>query len=558
MNWWAAVTLLSVYSKLRPEEGHFIIGLDVGEVKDQSEKANLLSEKIPQLVAQLLQQKNPQCIISFDVNPNVQMLCDLAKSTEGLSTGDGDRFLKNFWEDASVAEDWAFFHGTAEETEAYGGLSEILHWQKGLGDLSRFDSARVQGHYSWGKKGVLLSRMNRLKCTLYFGTIYDKMAVVLVPNEQANLPALWTFCSSKSYHDAVRSVSQNVAVATATLAQVPFDLAYWQKVAAERYPGGLPTPQSDDPTQWLFNGHPSGSTQPLHVAVARLLGYRWPRQTGSSFPDCPALGLDGLESFADEDGIVCLPPLNREQPAAARLRQLLTAALGTFDERALIAAAGLKGSKSKNIEDWLRDEFFEQHAKLFQDRPFIWHVWDGRADGFNALVNYHRLDQAKLQKLTYSYLGDWIRQQDEDAKADKPGAAERLGAARSLQIKLAAILEGEAPLDIFVRWKSLKEQALGWNPDLNDGVRQNIRPFLFAGDVGKRGAGVLRTVPLKLKDKDRGTEPNRPKKEYPWFWCEAEPGTDPPGGKDFVGNRWNNAHLTLARKREAKETKLVK
>ena len=69
-------------------------------------------------------------------------------------------------------------------------------------------------------------------------------------------------------------------------------LAYWQKVAAEKYPNGLPKPHSDDPTQWLFNGHPRGSDAPLQVAVARLLGYRWPRQTGSSFPDCPALGPD--------------------------------------------------------------------------------------------------------------------------------------------------------------------------------------------------------------------------------------------------------------------------
>ncbi len=285
------------------------------------------------------------------------------------------------------------------------------------------------------------------------------------------------------------------------------------------------------------------------MAVARLLGYRWPRQTGSSFPDCLALGPDGLESFTDEDGIVCLPPLNREQHAAARLRQLLTAALGAFDERALIAAVGLKGSKSKTLEDWLRDEFFEQHAKLFHDRPFIWHLWDGRPDGFHALVNYHKLDHAALQKLTYSYLGNWIQQQSDDAKADKPGAAERLGAARSLQTKLAAILEGEAPLDIFVRWKPLRDQAQGWHPDFNDGIRQNIRPFLLAGDVGKKGAGLFRTVPLAFKDKDRGTEPTRPKSDYPWFWCAEEPGTDPTGGKDFVGNRWNNVHLTLATKR---------
>jgi len=132
--------------------------------------------------------------------------------------------------------------------------------------------------------------------------------------------------------------------------------------------------------------------------------------------------------------------------------------------------------------------------------------------------------------LTYAYLGNWIQQQSDDAKVDKPGAAERLGAARALQTKLAAILEGDAPLDIFVRWKPLKDQTQGWHPDLNAGIRQNIRPFLLAGDVGKKGAGLFRTVSLALKDKDRGTEPT--------------------GGKDLVGNRWNDVHLTLATKRK--------
>jgi cell filamentation protein, protein adenylyltransferase len=154
-------------------------------------------------------------------------------------------------------------------------------------------------------------------------------------------------------------------------------------------------------------------------------------------------------------------------------------------ERDLLAATG---AKQASLEDWLRDAFFEQHCKLFHNRPFIWHLWDGRKDGFHALVNYRRLDHAMLQKLTYSYLGDWIRQQDADTRADKPGAAERLGAARVLETEPVNILEGEPPYDIFIRWKPLKEQPLGWQPDLNDGVRLNVRPFMLDKDVGKKGA----------------------------------------------------------------------
>ena len=53
-------------------------------------------------------------------------------------------------------------------------------------------------------------------------------------------------------------------------------------------------------------------------------------------------------------------------------------------------------------------------------RTPVWHIWDGRSDGFHTLINYHKLDHAALQKLTYSYLGNWIQHQSDDAKADKP------------------------------------------------------------------------------------------------------------------------------------------
>jgi hypothetical protein len=43
-----------------------------------------------------------------------------------------------------------------------------------------------------------------------------------------------------------------------------------------------------------------------------------------------------------------------------------------------------------------------------------------------------------------------------------------------------AILTGEPPHDIYIRWRSLAGQPLGWNPDPNDGMRKNIRPFIEA------------------------------------------------------------------------------
>jgi hypothetical protein len=118
-----------------------------------------------------------------------------------------------------------------------------------------------------------------------------------------------------------------------------------------------------------------------------------------------------------------------------------------------------------------------------------------------------------------------------------------------------------------VRWKPLHQQAIGWDPDVNDGVRLNIRPFLNASlrKGGKKGAGILRVKPFEIKRKaDRGNEPMRSKEEFPWFWGWDEnnhavatdfgapiPGT-PPAGESFDGNRWNDLHYSRAAKEAAR------
>jgi len=138
-------------------------------------------------------------------------------------------------------------------------------------------------------------------------------------------------------------------------------------------------------------------------------------------------------------------------------------------------------SAGKTLHEWLYGSFFAQHCKLFHNRPFLWHIWDGIPNGFGAIVNYHALDRAKLDRLIYTYLGDWITAQRNDVQANRAGADVRLSAAQKLKAKLEAIRDGEPPFDIYARWKPLHRQPLGWEPDLNDGVRLNIRPFVSAG-----------------------------------------------------------------------------
>ena len=159
---------------------------------------------------------------------------------------------------------------------------------------------------------------------------------------------------------------------------------------------------------------------------------------------------------------------------------LLAAAYGGSWNEGILASL-LANVDSHSLDDWLRDRFFDEHCKLFHHRPFVWHIWDGRRlDGFHALVSYHKLaagdgkGRQLLESLTYSYLGDWITRQQDGVQRGEEGSEDRLAAACALKTRLEAILEGEPPFDIFVRWKPIHEQPMGWEPDINDGVRLNI------------------------------------------------------------------------------------
>ncbi|MBI2566521.1 MAG: SAM-dependent DNA methyltransferase [Candidatus Schekmanbacteria bacterium] len=526
MNWWAINTALNVLSQKTPDESSACAAIDLENHRVADEKGAAVQTSELRVLPQSSFYENPDHRIVLVPTGRGVLLEAFAAGLQGIATSDYARFGRYFWEVAVDGKTWVFQQSTVREVMPYGGREYALQWDKGRGALASFRGARIQGLQAWGKLGVAISQMRHLPATLYTGEAWDNNTAVILPRDPGDLLAIWAYCSSPEYAEEVRKLDRKANVTNATLVKVPFDAERWRTVAAETFPDGLPEPRSNDPTQWLFRGAVSPSTSPLQVAVARLLGYRWPEQVG-----------DNLDDLIDADGIVCLPAVRGEQPAATRLHRLLARAFGNDwsanKQAELLNALGCAGW---TLERWLGERFFRQHCEVFQQRPFIWHIWDGvKSGGFGALVNYHMLDRKLLETLTYNYLGNWIRRQQDGASRREDGADDRLLAARALQEKLKRILEGEPPCDIFVRWKPIEQQPLGWDPDINDGVRIDIRPFMLVGDVGRRGAGILRDKPNINWGKDRGKDPT----DAPWF---AELG----------GERINDHHLTLADKLAAR------
>ncbi|EHQ36234.1 Eco57I restriction-modification methylase domain-containing protein [Methanoplanus limicola] len=532
---------------ISPPKDQILFGFDVSNKICASDKAaSLISENIMH-IEQAKQLENPDSrIVLCEKSTTGKLLSEYAESYSGLFNGDSPHFLKFFWEIYQLNELWCFQQTTVNKNVTFGGLNLIIYFNFAEGHLreeawirrEKLHDSDKRGNKVWGKIGITISQMNKLPISLYIGTTFDSNSAVICPFNQDLVLPIWTYCQTEDYYNEVRKIDQALKVTNQTLAKVPFDLEYWQKVAAEKYPDGLPEPYSDDPTQWLFHGHPKPSESPLHVAVARLLGYRWPAETDTEM-ELSSEARDWIKesekllSFADDDGIVCIPSVRGEGRMDERVREVLKAAFGSewsarHEEKMLADLGYVKkdGSLKGDLEKFLRDEFFKSHCKLFHNRPFIWHIWDGEKDGFSVLVNYHKLDRRNLERLIYSYLGPWISQQEREKADNKAGAEKRLVAAKELKRRLELILEGEAPYDIYVRWKPLHEQAVGWEPDINDGVRLNIRPFVEAE--------VLRSKITAIKwGKDRG--------------------------KDAVPNcsgtveRHNDLHFTLEEKRKARK-----
>lgn len=526
----------------------------------KEKRAGLLTCSV-ESISQHGQLENPDArIMMEETTIEGEYLSKNASPYQGLITGDRNSYIFQFWELSRRSAAWEYFLDGFSGEGVPLGRQQVILWEQERGRLhkfavknrSRLHDMHESGNLNWGKCGVAITRIG-LRVTPYYGEKFDNNLITITPQNSKDVDSLWNFCRSDEYKNAIKKLDQKLSLTNATACKVATDLDKWVD-------GVLPPPVTNDPTQWLFHGHPCGSVvwddetkctadgplrtddTVLHVAVARLLGYRWPAELDPTMELAEEQRAwvdrcDALMPHADEDGIVCIPPIRGEAKAEDRLLNLLATAYGdawtTSTLPHLLASADHAG---KSLDTWLRDKFFTQHCKLFQHRPFIWHIWDGLKDGFAALVNYHKLDRKTLETLIYTYLGDWMKTQRDDIARGVDGAQEKLAAAEALKKKLELILEGEAPHDIFVRWKPLEEQPIGWDLDLNDGARLNIRPFMTVGDVAKRDAGVLRDKPNVKWTKDRGKDVAF----APWF-------------DTFEGDRINDHHLSLAEKNAARE-----
>ena len=262
----------------------------------------------------------PDSRIVLPASSSGPLLSTYASSYAGILNGDTARFVRRFWEVPTVGGTWERLQSTVPETMPFGGRESVLRWEKGKGELERYaqdnkdrlHSAHRRGSAAWGKDGVAISQFGSLPATLYSGDLFDSNVAVILAKDAKHLRPLLALLpvrrvpvrgaenrpeDERHERDADEGPLRPRALDEGRRRAVPGRSA---RAALGR----------SDPV--AVQGRPDGVDAPLQVAVARLLGYRWPEQAP-----------DDLDELADPDGIVLPSGAVGERPggrAAARAR----------------------------------------------------------------------------------------------------------------------------------------------------------------------------------------------------------------------------------------------
>jgi hypothetical protein len=377
---------LLITENISPNEQHVLPGVHAITLKTPSEKAAAIRTSALEPVSQKMLLSNPGAIVTTEDISGNTLAPTYAECFQGTSTGDSFHYIRFFWELASLGKTWRFCQIPPQGTADYAGRECVI---RSVVFTDTIPGSAVRGRSAWGKKGVAIGQMSGLPATLYTGEVFIDSTPVIIPTKKEYLQAVWHFCKSPDFCAAIRRLNPKLSVNNGYVNKVAFDLNQWMAIAEDA--GDIPEPHSLDPTQWLFKGSIPDSKEPLQVAVARLLGYRWPLQSAP----------DHLDALIDPEGIICIPAVRGKLPLWERLMELLRASYGgNVPLEKLIASAD--GKPGLSLDDWLRDKFFEHHCDTFHQRPFIWHISDGADKGFSCLVNYHKLNYKALEKLSSS------------------------------------------------------------------------------------------------------------------------------------------------------------
>jgi type II restriction/modification system DNA methylase subunit YeeA len=194
------------------------------------------------------------------------------------------------------------------------------------------------------------------------------------------------------------------------------------------------------------------------------------------------------------DNYNILPILDDEyfdSDVVSRFSEFLRVTYGTdtLDENLdyIAKALGTRGNTSREIiRNYFLKDFFEDHCKVYQNRPIYWMFDSGKADGFKALVYVHRYNADTIGNLRIDYLHRTQRIYDSEIHRmqdtiENSTNSREVGAATKRKERLTKQLKETKEYDEKIAHLALARITI----DLDDGVKVNYEKVQIGID-GKK------------------------------------------------------------------------
>ncbi|KUK51871.1 MAG: Putative s-adenosyl-L-methionine-dependent methyltransferase [Desulfotomaculum sp. 46_296] len=210
-----AFTALLIISAFAMPEKHIFTGLDATTCRTVQEKTCLLRDAKLNTILQGEQLRNPDARVVIAQIGHGDLLEQFAYCYKGITTGDDPHFRRVFWEFGQPNKGWRFLQSTVNKCTYYGGCEGIIWLDAMLNPLQA--GVYVRARQTWGERGIAVAQMRRLPVAFSLGEPFDTNTAIILPYNSAHLPAIWCFCSSSLYVEAVRKIDQKLNVTNATL-----------------------------------------------------------------------------------------------------------------------------------------------------------------------------------------------------------------------------------------------------------------------------------------------------------------------------------------------------
>lgn len=304
-------------------------------------------------------------VIKLGIFANNQKLGTLAAITEGIKTGDNNRFLR-LWHEVSCHKSslflhenkkWIPYHKGGEYRRWYGNLDYVINWENGGEEIRLNSNSGLQGKSNYFSEGITWSKLSSTYFGVRFlpeGVLFDSISPSIFPIEKCSIYSMLGFLSSRVGSYIINILNPTLAFQVGNVASMPFINVNVDK-NVEKLINLSKSDWDNYENSWNFNENPLSRQKQLSLKHAFEL---WKTKTHEKHNEIRVLEEENNRFFINSYGLQdeLFPEVTEDQITLNHsdqekdIQRLISYAIGCMMGRYSLDEPGLIYAHAGNVD----------------------------------------------------------------------------------------------------------------------------------------------------------------------------------------------------------------